>query len=119
MGTTRLLAGLFLRANGLYEDIDARGRCSIISDNSASVGDELSYIEGVRVEDLLELLLAALQSMARHPPARLEIINLTNGTFGCVVQVRLPNLACRGRMDALRLQACSNAILDNLVKTPF
>uniref|UniRef100_A0A5K3FNV4 Armadillo repeat-containing protein 6 n=1 Tax=Mesocestoides corti TaxID=53468 RepID=A0A5K3FNV4_MESCO len=79
LGATGQLLSLFQRATEVYEEA-TRQRSSILSDAS-----ELSYIEGVRVEDLLEILLAALHSMAKHSLARVQIVQASGGTFGCIV----------------------------------
>lgn len=72
---------LFQRASGVYEEATQR-RSSILSNSS-----ELSYIEGVRIEDFIELLLVALQSIAQHTAARLTIIHSPEGVFASFVQV--------------------------------
>lgn len=81
LGTTDRLIVLFQRATSAYEDA-IRQRSSILSDAS-----DLSYIEGVRLEDLVELLLVALQSMAQHTAARTVIIEAPEGVFASFVQV--------------------------------
>ncbi|VDN16951.1 unnamed protein product, partial [Dibothriocephalus latus] len=68
LGTTRRLTLILKRADGVFEEA-TRQRGSIVSNSS-----ELSYIEGVRLEDLLELTMVALQSMAMHSPGRAELI---------------------------------------------
>ncbi|EUB55480.1 Armadillo segment polarity protein [Echinococcus granulosus] len=80
LGTTDSLIALFQRATSAYEDA-VRQRSSILSDAS-----ELSYIEGVRLEDLVELLLVALQSMAQHSSARMTIIEAPEGVLASFVQ---------------------------------
>ncbi|BHF84019.1 hypothetical protein SprV_0902716900 [Sparganum proliferum] len=68
IGTTGRLILILKRADGVFEEA-SRQRGSIVSSSS-----ELSYIEGVRLEDLLELTMVALQSMAMHSPGRSELI---------------------------------------------
>lgn len=74
---------LFQRTTSAYEDA-IRQRSSILS-----AASDLSYIEGVRLEDLVELLLVALQSMAQHSAARTTIIGAPEGVFASFVQVCL------------------------------
>ncbi|KAM7534449.1 hypothetical protein Aperf_G00000104729 [Anoplocephala perfoliata] len=80
LGATDRLIALFQRASGVYEEATQQ-RSSILSNNS-----DLSYIEGVRIEDFIELLLVALQSMAQHTSARLTIIHSSEGVFASFVQ---------------------------------
>ncbi|KAM3188263.1 hypothetical protein ACTXT7_000662 [Hymenolepis weldensis] len=80
LGATDLLISLFQRASGVYEEA-IQQRSSILSNSS-----ELSYIEGVRIEDFIELLLVALQSIAQHTAARLTIIHSPEGIFTSFVQ---------------------------------
>ncbi|KAL5961092.1 Armadillo segment polarity protein [Taenia solium] len=80
LGTTDRLIVLFQRATSAYEDA-IRQRSSILS-----AASDLSYIEGVRLEDLVELLLVALQSMALHSAARTTIIGAPEGVFASFVQ---------------------------------
>nr|CDS26167.1 armadillo segment polarity protein [Hymenolepis microstoma] len=80
LGATDRLIILFQRASGVFEEATQQ-RASILSNSS-----ELSYIEGVRIEDFIELLLVALQSMAQHTAARLTIIHSPEGVFASLVQ---------------------------------
>ncbi|VDK40694.1 unnamed protein product [Taenia asiatica] len=80
LGTTDRLIVLFQRTTSAYEDA-IRQRSSILS-----AASDLSYIEGVRLEDLVELLLVALQSMAQHSAARTTIIGAPEGVFASFVQ---------------------------------
>ena len=81
LGATDRLIALFQRATSVYEEA-INQRSSILSNSS-----ELSYIEGVRLEDLVELLLVALQSMAQHSIARIALVQAPEGVFGSFVQV--------------------------------
>ena len=84
LGATDHLIVLFQRATGVYEEaVDQRS--SILSDSS-----ELSYIEGVRLEDLIELLLVALHSVAQHSAARMSLVQATDGVFSSFVRVGVP-----------------------------
>ncbi|VDM16743.1 unnamed protein product [Hydatigera taeniaeformis] len=80
LGTTDRLIALFRRATSAYEDV-IRQRSSVLSESS-----DLDYIEGVKLEDLVELLLVALQSMAQHSAARAAIIEAPDGVFASFVQ---------------------------------
>uniref|UniRef100_A0A183TF58 Catenin beta n=1 Tax=Schistocephalus solidus TaxID=70667 RepID=A0A183TF58_SCHSO len=72
LGATGRLILILKRADGVFEEATRR-RGSIVSSSS-----ELSYIEGVRLEDLLELTMVALKSMAMHSPGRSEVIQATS-----------------------------------------
>ncbi|VUZ39694.1 unnamed protein product [Hymenolepis diminuta] len=80
LGATDRLISLFQYASGVYEEATQQ-RSSILSNSS-----ELSYIEGVRIEDFIELLLVALQSIGQHTAARLTIIHSPEGVFTSFVQ---------------------------------
>lgn len=90
LGATDRLIVLFHRINRLYEETASR------TPGGGADPEETSYIEGVRVGDFVELLMAALQAMAQSSAPRATIIVGAGGTDGevgvlaLVVQVRDP-----------------------------
>ncbi|VEL24352.1 unnamed protein product [Protopolystoma xenopodis] len=79
LNVTIQLVRILQRAHSAVE-ASARQRGSIVSRLS-----ELSYVEGVRLDDMLELALAALQAMAKDRRATEEMIKAP-GTLTLTVQ---------------------------------
>nr|BAD93243.1 beta-catenin [Dugesia japonica] len=80
LGVTNTLCEIFYRtSNGITELSQQRN--SIVS-----IASELSFIEGVRLEDLLELTLSALQALAKDNSAK-KIISYENRLLQSIVQM--------------------------------
>nr|ABW79874.1 beta-catenin-like protein 2 [Schmidtea mediterranea] len=80
LGITNSLCEIFYRTSKGISDLSQQ-RNSIVS-----VSSELSFIEGVRLDDLLELTLAALQALAKDNLAK-KIISYENRLLQSVVQM--------------------------------